>query len=137
MKEQTLPVVIREESEIYRHKLPINHKRTCSCEPTHINCMTAKEWLKCQLGVWQFFYEARDVRDKDVHPAVVKMKKHVEICNHCGRDVSFGSGLFVNRAPDLNSVTTRIANNLKYPEGDFVCIECDSKTSDDWEAKRK
>jgi DNA modification methylase len=31
--------------------------------------MTAKEWLKSQLKVWQFFYEARDIRDKCIHPA--------------------------------------------------------------------
>lgn len=60
------------------------------------------------------------------------MKRSVEVCNHCGRDVSFGSGLFVNRVPDLNDIATRIGNNLIYPEGDFVCAECDSKTSDEY-----
>ncbi len=64
-----LTAVIREESELYRRKLPINYQRTCSCGRTHINCLTAKEWLKRQLGVWQFNYEARDIRDKSVHPA--------------------------------------------------------------------
>jgi hypothetical protein len=58
------------------------------------------------------------------------MKKRVEICNHCGRDVSYGSGWFINRIPDLNDIETRIANNLKYPMGDFVCIECDERSSD-------
>jgi len=61
----------------------------------------------------------------------VSVRKPVEICNHCGRSVSLGSGLFVNRVPDLNDIETRIANNLKYVEGDFVCRECDEKTSDD------
>lgn len=64
------------------------------------------------------------------------MKKMVEICNHCGRDVSFGSGLFVNRVPDLNDIPTRIENNLKYPEGDFVCVKCDSKSSDEYEVQK-
>jgi hypothetical protein len=64
------------------------------------------------------------------------MKKLVEICNHCGRDVSFGSGLFVNRVPDLNDIPTRIENNLKYPEGDFVCVKCDSKSSDEYEVQK-
>ena len=47
-------------------KLEINYKRTCNCKPTHINCMTAKEWLKSQIGVWQFTYGSKDVRDKKV-----------------------------------------------------------------------
>lgn len=61
-------------------------------------------------------------------------RKLIEICNHCGRSVSFRSGLFVNRVPDFNDLGTRVANNLGFPEGDFVCIECDSKTDDDYEA---
>jgi len=56
----------------------------------------------------------------------------VEICNHCGHSVSFGSGRFVNRVPDLNDIVIRIDNNLKFPLGDFVCFECDNKTSDDF-----
>ena len=58
----------------------------------------------------------------------MKKKKYicVEICNHCGKDVSFGSGLFVNRVPDLNDFETRIANRREYPKGDFVCIICDT-----------
>ena len=59
------------------------------------------------------------------------MKIFIENCNHCGQAVSFGSGRFINRVPDLNDLATRIENNLNYPEGDFVCIECDSKTSDE------
>lgn len=59
-------------------------------------------------------------------------KLPIEICNHCGRSVAWGSGLFVNRIGDSNNIATRIANNLNYPEGDFVCIECDSKGADDY-----
>jgi DNA modification methylase len=49
----------------------------------------------------------------------------VEICNHCGESVSFGSGKFVNRIPDLNDILTRIDNGLLFSVGDFVCAECD------------
>ena len=49
--------------------LDIGHNRTCDCPKNHINCLPAKEWLKCQLGVWQFTYEGRDIRDKKLHPA--------------------------------------------------------------------
>jgi len=57
----------------------------------------------------------------------------IQVCNHCGRDVSLGSGLFVNRIPDLNDIIARIDNNLRFPLGDFVCDECDRKTSDEYE----
>lgn len=59
----------------------------------------------------------------------------IEICNHCGRDVSLGSGSFVNRVPDFNDILTRIDNKLKFPLGDFVCIECDEKSSEEYEEK--
>jgi len=49
--------------------LAIGHTRTCDCPPNHLNCLTAKEWLKAQLGVWQFNYNGRDMRDKKLHPA--------------------------------------------------------------------
>ena len=51
------------------------------------------------------------------------------MCNHCGRSVALGSGWFVNRVPDLNDIATRKANNVHYPKGDYMCIECDSKLS--------
>ena len=49
----------------------------------------------------------------------------VEICNHCGDSVSFGSGKFVNRISDLNDFLTKVGNSLFFPIGDFVCAECD------------
>ena len=63
----TLPRTIDESSELYRTKIPIGHTKTCSCKTNHLNCMTAKEWIKSQLGVWQFNYEGRDIRDKNLH----------------------------------------------------------------------
>lgn len=54
----------------------------------------------------------------------------VEVCNHCCKSVSFNSGLFVNRVPDLNDISTRIINGLKYPLGDFVCRVCDKLTTE-------
>lgn len=58
-------------------------------------------------------------------------RKLVEICNHCGRDVSLKSGLFINRVPDFNDIDTRRLNGLRFVEGDFVCRECDSELSED------
>ena len=68
-------------------KLEINHKRTCNCGTTHINCLNAKEWLKNQIALWEFNYESRDVRDRDIHPAVFPIalpKKCIELFTHKG-----------------------------------------------------
>lgn len=103
-----LSTVIREDSSLYRCKLHINYQRICSCGPTHINCMTAKEWLKSQLGVWQFKYEARDIRDKSVHPATFPIslaKKVIELFTHKGElvlDPFVGSGTTLVAARDIN-----------------------------------
>lgn len=50
-----------------------------------------------------------------------------EICNECGRSVARGSGRFVNRIQDLDTVETRKENGKPYPEGDFICAECDER----------
>ena len=59
-------------------RLDIGHERTCACPANHISCITAKEWLKAQVTIQEFFYEGRDIRDKDVHPAVfpLALPKH-------------------------------------------------------------
>lgn len=99
---------IREGSERYRHKLDIGYTRSCSCDPTHINCLTPKEWLKCQLGVWQFSYESRDIRDKEVHPATFPLslsRKVIELFTHEGElvlDPFVGSGTTLVAACDTN-----------------------------------
>ena len=52
-----------------KKKLDINTVKTCNCEANHTNCLTAKEWTKSQVAVWEFAYKKRDVRDKKIHPA--------------------------------------------------------------------
>jgi len=89
-------------------KININYKRICDCKPNHINCLSAKEWLKSQLGVWQFSYEGRDIRDKTVHPATFPIslsKKIIELFTHQGElviDPFVGSGTTLIAANDLN-----------------------------------
>ena len=53
--------------------------------------------------------------------------KKVEICNECGSDVSWGSGLFVNRVCDLDDYKTRKKINKPFPKGDYICPECEAK----------
>lgn len=53
-----------------------------------------------------------------------------ERCGECGRSVTFGSGWYINRVPDLNSVETRQEMGRPFPQGDFVCSECDLVDSD-------
>lgn len=50
-----------------------------------------------------------------------------EICNECGRSVKFGSGLFINRVIDLNDIDYRRIMNKPYPEGDYICVECENE----------
>jgi len=102
-----LPRVIINSDENFK-PLSIDYKRTCSCGPTHINCLTAREWLICQLGVWQFKYEPRDIRDKKIHPATFPIslaKKIIELFSHEGElvvDPFVGSGTTLIAAQDLN-----------------------------------
>lgn len=89
-------------------KLSVGYKRTCTCAPSHINCLAAKEWLKCQLGVWQFTFEGRDIRDKSIHPATFPIslsRKVIDLFTHQGElvlDPFVGSGTVLVAAQDAN-----------------------------------
>ena len=68
-------------------RVEISGRRLCNCPENHLNCMTAKEWIKAQIGVWEVFYEGRDVRDKEIHPAVMPIalaRKVIELFTHRG-----------------------------------------------------
>lgn len=92
----------------FRSKIfQIGTKRTCECAPSHLNCMTAKEWVKSQIGVWQFSYEKRDVRNKEIHPATFPLqlaKRVIELFSHQGElvlDPFVGSGTTLLAAKDV------------------------------------
>ncbi len=105
---RALPRMIDETSAYYRRKLPVGWQKTCACKPNHLNCMTAKEWIKSQLGVWQFNYEGRDIRDKTRHPAtfpVALAEKVIALFTHEGElvlDPFVGSGTTLVAAQALN-----------------------------------
>jgi len=82
--------------------------------------MAPKEWLKCQLGVWQFFYEARDIRDKNIHPAtfpIALAKRVIELFTHQGElvlDPFVGSGTTLVAAQDTNRNAVGLDLHRKY-----------------------
>lgn len=100
--------IIDQQSAYYRRPIPITHDKTCSCKSSHLNCMSPKEWLKSQLGVWQFAYEKRDIRDKDLHPATFPIslsRKVIQLFTHEGElilDPFAGSGTSLLAAQELN-----------------------------------
>ncbi len=104
----TLPTMILMNQVSSFKPLKINYQKTCSCETNHLNCLTAKDWLKRQLGVWEFFYEKRDIRDKELHPATFPIslaKQVIELFTHEGElvlDPFVGSGTTLVAAQDTN-----------------------------------
>ena len=92
--------------------LSIETDKTCDCKPSHICCLSAKEWLKNQLGVWDFNYEKRDIRDKSIHPATYPIslpRRLIEQFTHKGElvvdpFVGSGSSLLAARDVERNAV---------------------------------
>ncbi len=88
--------------------LNIGYERTCDCPPNHINCLTPKEWIRSQVGIWEFSYEKRDIRDKSIHPAVFPIglpAKCIKLFTHPGElvlDPFVGIGTTLLAAQDLN-----------------------------------
>ena len=104
--------------------LKIGHDRTCNCPPNHINCLTAKEWIQSQVAIWEFFYEKRDIRDKNIHPAVFPIglpKKCIQLFTHQGElvlDPFAGIGTTLVAAADLNR--NAVGFDLKKEYVDFA-----------------
>ncbi len=55
---------IRESIAAYQNETIFNigYERICKCPPNKLNCLTAKDWIKFQVAVWEFYYEKRDLR---------------------------------------------------------------------------
>lgn len=103
-------------------KLDIGHKKTCDCALNHSNCLTAKEWIKNQIGVWQFYYDKRDIRDKEVHPAVFPIalsNRVISLFTHKGElvvDPFMGAGTTLVSARELHRNAVGFDINEKYVE---------------------
>lgn len=142
-----LPLAIRKSQALCRARIPIGNTRTCSCPPNHVNCMTAKEWIKCQLGVWQFVYEGRDIRDKNIHPAtfpIALSKRIISLFTHESElvlDPFVGSGTTLIAARDLNRnaigfdlqekyidlCVNRLASNNLFNRAQQIAIQDDAR----------
>jgi DNA modification methylase len=101
-------------------KLDIGFKKTCSCPDNRINCLSAKEWVRNQVAIWEFYYEKRDIRDKDIHPAVFPIalpKKCIQLFTHKGElvlDPFSGIGTTLVAAQDLERNAVGFDLNKKY-----------------------
>jgi len=101
-------------------KLDVSFKKTCSCADNHINCLTAKDWLRNQVAVWEFYYEKRDIREKNIHPAVFPIglpKKCIELFTHKGElvlDPFLGIGTTLLATQDLGRNAVGFDLNQKY-----------------------
>lgn len=103
-------------------RIDISHERTCNCNPSHISCITPKEWIKAQVTIQEFYYEARDIRDKDVHPAVypIALPAHfIRTLTHPGElvlDPFAGVGTTLLAAQDLDRNSIGFDLNAKFVE---------------------
>lgn len=107
--------------------LAIGSEKICACQRNHSNCMDAKTWMKSQLGVWEFYYESRDIRDKKKHPATYPIslaRKCIELFSHEGElvvDPFVGSGTTLVAARDANR--NAVGFDLKH---DYIRL-CESR----------
>jgi len=101
-------------------KIDISFEKTCKCPINHINCLNAKQWMKNQVAIWEFSYEKRDIRDKDIHPAVFPIAlpaKCIELFTHKGElvlDPFAGVGTTLVAARDLERNAIGFDLNKKY-----------------------
>ncbi|MFQ5874039.1 MAG: DNA methyltransferase [Dehalococcoidia bacterium] len=91
-----------------RGLLDLGSDPICDCPPNHLSCLPPKQWIKSQLGVWQFNYERRDIRDKQVHPATFPIslaRRVIDLFTHKGEvvlDPFVGSGTTLLTAQDAH-----------------------------------
>ena len=107
-----LSEVKRQETNIFNNDFNVApnqlpYTRTCDCKPNHINCLSGKDWVKGMVTIKEFYYEKRDIRDKNIHPAVFPLglpKHFITLLSHPGElilDPFCGVGTTLLAAQDL------------------------------------
>lgn len=100
--------------------LNIPFTKTCSCSDKKISCVNGKDWLKGMVTIKEFFYEKRDIRDKNIHPATypIALPAHfIKLLTHEGElvlDPFAGIGSTLVAAQDLNRNAVGFDLNQKY-----------------------
>lgn len=124
------------------HLLDLGYSRVCDCEGANrLNCLDGKSWLKSQVGIWEFFYEKRDIRDKAKHPATFPIslaKRVIEVFTHEGElviDPFVGSGTTLIAARDLNR--NAVGFDLKQDYIDLCYERLQQATLDNLQAPTK
>lgn len=113
-------VIINKMPKKKRKKINIPFERTCNCPPNHINCLNAKQWMKNQVAVWEFYYKKEDIRDRNIHPAVFPVglpAKCIELFTHKGElvlDPFAGVGTTLVAARELKRNVLGFDLNKKY-----------------------
>jgi len=102
------------------NKLDIDYLKACDCKDNHINCLTAKEWARSQVAIWELYYGKRDVRKKEIHPASFPIslpRKCIELFTHRGElvvDPFCGIGTTLLAASDTGRNAVGFDLNKKY-----------------------
>ncbi len=109
----------RLKTKLENKKLDIPYQKTCQCFSNHINCLSAKHWMRNQVAIWEFSYGKRDIRDKNIHPAVFPIglpAKCIELFTHQGELVldpfsGIGTTLLAAKDLDRNAVGFDLSQN--------------------------
>ncbi|MHA2647673.1 MAG: hypothetical protein V2G51_06500 [bacterium JZ-2024 1] len=56
-----------------------------------------------------------------------QLQPNTGMCNECGRNVGWKSGLFEDRVVHFDNHRTRKKMNKPFPEGDYISRECEEK----------
>jgi len=122
-------------------KIEVKNEKTCDCSKNTLNCLNGKEWVRSQIGVWEFEYEERDFEAKDNHPAVFPIalpKKVINLFTHKGElviDPFVGAGSTLVAAQDTQR--NAIGFDLKKDYVDYANQRLNQKSFKDYEESTK